>query len=158
MPTSSVTTAQTFKSNFYTAAVALLADQEVLVSFGHPGMEEQNWDDLVGFADLEVAQDVATMGTNRSREETLRLTVWISVHRDGEGPTLEQVTSDRAYALLGVLEHHVRQTDTTLGGAVRECFLTAHTSTGQTDPDLLTAGRTIEIEATFTARARVTGP
>jgi len=138
--------------------VALFAGQEVLVSFGHPGAVVQHWDALVGFSDVTVEQDVATMSTNRSREETLRLTVWVSVHADGEGPDLEQTTSNRAYALLGVLEHHVRQTDTTLGGAVRQCFLTAHTSTGETDPDLLTAGRTIEIQATFTAQARITGP
>lgn len=156
---SSVTLAQAFKAAFVAAAQTLVAsrDPEVLVSFGHPGQAMGNFDDLVAFTTISVDQEPATLGTNRSRSETLTQTVQISCYRAG-GPDREQVASDGAYELLGLLEHHVRVTDTTLGGLVLWCFLTSHTSTGETDPDLLASGRTIDIDATFTAKARVTGP
>jgi hypothetical protein len=157
MATSSVTAAQAFKAALADQMTALVAGQDVLVTFGHPGDELGNWDDVVSFADTGAEQVSGPMGTNRSREETLRQTVWVSIFRPG-GADQERVASDRAYELLGLLEHHVRFTDTTLGGVVRQCFLTGHTSTGQTDPGELASGRLIEIEATFTAQVRVTGP
>ncbi|HUX70577.1 MAG TPA: hypothetical protein VMV41_08725 [Cellulomonadaceae bacterium] len=157
MATSSVTAAQAYKAALVDAMTALVADQEVLVTFGHPGREVANWHDIVSFADTSSAQQVATMGTNRSREETLTQKVWISCERAGDQDQ-ERVASDAAYALLGLLEHHVRVTDTTLGGVVRQCFLTSHTATGETDPKFLDYGRLIEIEAEFTALVRVTGP
>jgi hypothetical protein len=55
-----------------------------------------------------------------------------------------------------MVEQYARVTDTTIGGAVRWCFLTQHTSQGHTDPQVLEQGRVIEISATFTALARVT--
>lgn len=157
MAASSVSAASNFKKALLAAMRSLVDDGEVLVTFGHPGQDFQNWDDVVSFADTDVSQDVATMGTNRSREETLTQTVWVSCFRAG-GVDQEVVASDRAYELLGLLEHHVRVTDTTLGGVVRECFLTAHRAEGATSPALLARGRTIEVEATFTAKVRVTGP
>ena len=158
MGTSSVTAAQDFKDAFYQAAVGLFADKprEVLVSYGHPGAKILNYPVTVGFADLEAGQDAATLGTNRSREETLTLTVWIVSFKAGH--TDDRAAAARAYEVLGVLEKHVRVTDTTLGGVVRQCFLTTHRSTGETDPNLLASGRTIDLEATFTAQCRITGP
>lgn len=157
MATSSTTAAQRYKKAMVEAMQSLVDAGEVLVTFGHPGRDFMNWDDAVGFAGTSSTQDVATMGTNRSREEVLEQKVWISCFRKG-GSDQEVVASDAAYALLGLLEHHVRAVDTTLGGVVRECFLTSHSADGETRADLLAAGRTIEIEATFTARVRVTGP
>jgi hypothetical protein len=157
MATSSVTAAQDFKVALTDAMTALVAGQDVLVSFGHPGPDLANWDDVVGFAETTSEQTVATMGTTRAREETLHQTVYASAFRPG-GPDQERVASARAYELLGLLEHHVRAVDTTLGGVVRQCFLTAHTCTGETDPTVLATGRLIEINATFTAQVRVTGP
>lgn len=157
--TSTATTAHAFKAAFVTGIKALFAsDDQVLVSFGHPGGEAlAKYDDAIGFADLRVEQDAATLGTNRSREEVLTLTVWISSFKQGDDAR-EIEAAARAYALLAAVEHYARQTDTTIGGTVRECFLTAHQSNGETDERLLANGRTIEIEATFTAKARVTGP
>jgi hypothetical protein len=157
MATSSVTAAQQYKAALVDAMIALVAGQDVLVTFGHPGVDVANWRDIVSFADTVSQQSVATMGTNRSREETLTQKVWVSCERPGDQDQ-ERVASDAAYALLGLLEHYVRQTDTTLGGVVRQCFLTSHTATGETDPKFLNYGRLIEIEAEFTAQVRVTGP
>ena len=158
MATSSVTAAQAYKAALVDAMTALVAGAEVLVTFGHPGVDVVNWKDVVSFADTTSAQATATMSaSNRSREETLTQKVWVSCERGGEQDQ-ERVASDAAYALLGLLERHVRVTDTTLGGVVRDCFLTSHTSSGETDPAFLAHGRLIEIEAEFTAHVRVTGP
>ena len=156
---SSATAAQAFKAALVAAMQTLVVDRDpqVLVSFGHPGQDMANWADLVAFTDTDSEQETATMGTNRSRNETLTQTVQISCYRPG-GADQESVASAAAYGLLELLEHHVRVTDTTLGSLVLWCFLTSHRCTGETAPDLLMDGRTIDIEATLTARARVTGP
>ena len=153
MPVS--TAAPAFKKAMHQAAVTLwrISDPNVLVSFGHPGIAKP--DDIVGFMDIRSNQEPATLGTNRSREETLELDVLFSIYRGG-GAEQEVVCSDRAYYLLGQLENFVRTTDTTVGGTVRHCFLASHTSDGATDPQVLSAGRFIEVTATFQAQARIT--
>jgi len=144
--------AATFKAALVTA-IKTLVEPEVLVTYGHPGIELA--DDMIGVTRVAVKQDFATLGTNRTREETLTADVVISCYRGG-GPEMEQVVGDRVYDLLGRIEFYVRRTDTTLGGVVRQCFLTSHESEGSTDPDLLAEGRVIECTATFTAQARIT--
>lgn len=150
--TSSV--APAFKDAFIVIANSIWnqASSAVLVSFGHPGQNQP--DDIVGFLDVRTEQDPATFGTNRSREEVIELDVLVSCRRGG-GPEVEKTTSDAAYALLALIENYVRTTDTTVGGTVRECFLIRTTSVGATDPRELAQGRTIEITATFQARARI---
>jgi len=150
--TSSV--APAFKDAFVTIANTIWgqATSQVLVSFGHPGQNQP--DDIVGFLDVRTEQDPATLGTNRSREEVLELDVLVSCYRGG-GPEVEKTVSDAAYGLLALLENYVRTTDTTVGGTVRECFLIRTSSEGRTDPNEIAKGRTIEISATFQARARI---
>jgi len=145
--------APTFKRAFYDSAVGLWPNTEVQVVYGQPGTYLA--DDVVAVTRVHAEQVPAAMGTNRSREETLTLTVIISVYRGG-GEEVEVIASDRAYELLGQLERFVRVTDTTVRGTVRECFLDEHDSDGETRPELIASGRTIEIEAKFTAHARVT--
>jgi hypothetical protein len=148
------TRAAAYKQAWVDAAHQLwdTARPEVQIAYGHPGVTQN--DDIVAFEAVTSQQDPATLGTNRSREEVLTITVTISTWRPG-GPDQEQVASDAAYALLGDLENHVRKTDTTLGGVVRSCFLTQHTSDGATDPDILALGRLIVVAATFTAAVRI---
>lgn len=124
----------------------------VQVSFGHPGPSQSP--NIVALLAVSSEQEPATYGTARSREETLTLTVMFSIYRAG-GSEMEKVASDYAYQLLGDLERQVRMTDTTVGGAVRECFLVSHRSEGATDPETLASGRLIEVEAVFQAKARV---
>ena len=111
--------------------------------------------DIVAFGRISSSQEFAAYGSNRPREETLTIDVVVSVYRGG-GPDMEQVASDRAYELLGELELYARVTDTTIGGTVRNCALVSHESEGATDPEILAAGRLIEITAQFVAQARIT--
>lgn len=153
---SSVTAAQSFKAAMVAAMQTLTAGTDVLVTFGSPGQQVLNFDDSVSFEDLASEQSPATMSTNRSREETLTLLVVVESFRAG-GPEAEPIASGAAYSLLALLERQVRMTDTTVGGTVRDCFLTAHRSQGFTSPAEMAQGRTCVVEATFTAHVRVTG-
>lgn len=146
-----VTVLAAFKDAAYARGVALWTSG-VQVSFGHPGTAQL--DDIVAFMDCSSEQEPATFGTSRSREETLTLTVMYSVYRAG-GPEMEKVAFDRAVALQDDFEKYVRVTDTTLGGVVRECFLTGLRIASATDEQTLANGRLVEIEATYTAKARV---
>ena len=156
MATSSFTNAPAFKAAFKTAIESVVDTSTVLVSYGHPGPGFDNWDDWVSVAALRAAQESGPLGTSRPRNEDIALTVWIGCYRAG-GPEAEQEASDAAYAILQAIDHYTRQTDTTVGGTVWWCFLATHESNGVTPDELLEHGRTIEIEATFTARARITG-
>jgi len=154
---STATAADEFKLAFFEAVRDLMAADadtpHVYVTYGHPGTFEP--EDLVSFGRLTSSQDPATIGTNRSREEALTLEVQISCWRGG-GVEVEQVCAQRAYQLLRMIETYARQTDTTIGGTVRHCFLVAHESEGQTDPGSLEQGRVIDITARFLARVRIT--
>lgn len=158
MSTSTATVAHDFKSAFVTAIQALYAaNDEVLVTFGHPGPQMANYQSIIEFADISVEQTPATMSAaNRPREETLTLAVYFTCWERG-GFADESVSSARAYGLLGDVERYARITDTTIGGTVRQCFLVATRDAGSTDPDLLAEGRITTIEATFEARARIYG-
>lgn len=145
--------AAAFKAAFVAAANTLWAGTDVQVSFGHPGQTQT--DDIVAFGRVTSEQVMANYGSNRSRDETLTLDVVFSIFRGG-GVEMEKVASDRGYELLTQLEEFARVTDTTIGGTVRYCFLASHESDGATDPEILAAGRLIEISAQFSATARIT--
>lgn len=142
-----------FKNALVAAAVTAVDDDTVKVCYGHPGTKQP--DDIMSVGRITASIDFATVGTNRTRELVLTAEVKVSVFRRG-GPDQEQVAGDRAYALMNALEEYVRAVDTTLGGVVRWCFCTGHDSDGSTDPELLAQGRCIEVDGTFTARARIT--
>lgn len=149
MSTTSVAAA--FKDAFYAWAVTNWSGDPVQVQFGIPGPNQQ--DDIVGFLDVTAEQDPATFGTQRSREEVLTLIVTASSYRAGESAQ-EKVAWDRAVALIAELEQYARVTDTTIGGTVRECFLTNLQIAG-TPQELIAGGRLVEAQATFTAHARI---
>jgi hypothetical protein len=156
MASPSSTAAQAFKAALRDAMKALVADRDdVLVVFGQPGQEVLNFQDLVMLEELTADQNPATFGTNRAREEVLTQAVVFECFRPG-GPEAEETSAVAAYALLGLLENHVRSVDTTLGGVVRQCFLTSHRSQGFTSPTAAIQGRTTVIEAVFTANVRIT--
>lgn len=145
-----------FKEAFYDAAKELMANtpetEAVSVVFGQPS--DIDPDEIISFGSIGAGQDKATMGTNRSREETLTLDVQISVVRGG-AEEAEILASRRCYELLRMLEYYVRVTDTTVGQTVRECFLTSHESPGATPEEVMHKGRMIDVLATFTAKARI---
>ena len=154
--TNTSTVGDAFKLAFRDAAINTIfaADKTVLVSYGHPGTERP--DDIIMFTAVRVGQEVGPMSvTNRGRDETIELDVVISVARGG-GPEQEEICGARATALLASLELYARTTDTTIGGTVRNCFLTKYETDGWTVSNELFQGRNISINATFTAVARIT--
>lgn len=156
MELSTATVALEFKEAFYLAIKTLMAGayetEHVYVVFGQPATVDP--DEIVSFGAVGVGQSKATLGTNRSREETITLDVQISVVRGG-AEEAEIEASRRCYELLRMIERHVRMTDTTVGGTVRECFLTSHDSPGATPEEVMHKGRMIDVLATFTATARI---
>jgi hypothetical protein len=132
--------------------------EAVLVCPGMPGTYQP--EEIVSVTRLQVAQTFATMGHQRSREETLTVDVVFSVIHGGGGAdadALELSSQARSFELLGMIEHHVRKVDTTLGGVVRQCLLTSVETDGQTPEEYLAQGRGVDVTATFTAQNRVTG-
>ena len=156
MDLTQATLALAFKKAFFEAVKELMArtpeTEHVYVVFGQPSTYAPA--DIVAFGRLTSGQNPATLGTPRSREETLTLEVMISCFVGG-GEEAELAASERVYELLRMIERHVRMTDTTVGGTVRHCFLTSHESDGMTPEDLIEQGRVIDVIATFTAAARV---
>lgn len=150
------TVALAFKKAFYEAIKTLFAGdpetEHVYVVYGQPANYQP--EDIVAFGRLTTGQDAATLGTNRSREETLTLDVIVSCFRGGSEDA-EIVTAERAYDLLRRIEHYARMEDTTLGGIVRTCVLSSHESEGATPEETLDEGRVTEVAATFTAKARI---
>lgn len=145
-----------FKTGLVAAAKAVYDPAKTYVSSGEPSQDTIY--ELVVVGTVEIGQVPATLGTNRGREETLTADVLISVFSGGdddEQPVLDQ----RAGALLALLEQQVHYTDTTLGGVVRECFLTQarlDSGPGALGPETSrTYGRMASITATFTAKARI---
>lgn len=154
MATSLFTTAPAFRKGMLALATTLFDGREVEVIAGPPAGAYLP-DDIVQIQHVELEQAIATMGSSRGREETLSLDVLVSCATGG-GPEVDDELTEHAYGLLSELEFACRITDTTLGGVVRQCFLTAARSQGA-GPDETADGRYIEITATFQAMARVRG-
>ena len=126
--------------------------QPVQVAYGHPGTDLE--DDIVSVAGARSTQELATLATTRPREETLEVDVVFSCFRGG-GPESQQVATERAYALLGQLEDHLKTTDYTLSGTARLARVTSHDLVESDDPDLLALGRISEITAVVTVQVRI---
>lgn len=155
---SPVTAAWEFKKALVSVAAEVMAGQEradeILVCSGTPTTYSPP--DLLAFGRFASSQDPATLGSQRAREETLTCDLTISCLSAGAEDS-ESASQERALALLGALERHVRITDTTLGGVVRQCFLTSIESEGATPPEYTAQGRAVDVTATFTSRNRVRG-
>jgi hypothetical protein len=147
----STSAAKDLKAALYAACQSLYA-APVQVAFGHPGLNLE--DDVVSVGRVWSSQEMATMGAGRARDEELWCDVTFSCYRGG-GVEAEQIASDAAFALLASLETYCRLTDTTLGGVMRWTALADLTCEGSTDPEVLAAGRVVEIVATFHGFARL---
>lgn len=143
------TKAAAFKLGLVDALTAAMPSG-VLVTYGHPGALSA--DDIVAVRSVSSDLAVATMSTNRSREETLTARVTFSCWRGG---TDQQTVTERAYALLELLDTSLRVTDITVGGTVRDSMISGHELAEGEEPDDLTRGRIAEIDVTITARARI---
>lgn len=151
------TNAREFRKAIFDTCVTLFAsDTEpyTLVVRGLPAFATAQDNVCVGAVTSN--QEIATLSaTQRSREETL--TCQVDFYSFRPGVDTEEVVEARAYEMLDALAQYVRQTDTTLGGVVRHCFLTDVASDAATDPDVLAKGRMHFLSATFTAQYRVQG-
>lgn len=127
--------------------------KDVMVWPGAPGTFSP--EDIIAFQRVSVSQAPATMSSRRSREETITVEATISCFIGGD-ESGELPSQERAFELLGMIERYVRITDTTLGGVVRQCFLTSVETDGATPPEYQAQGRAVDVTAIFTAQNRVT--
>ncbi|MBW4033029.1 MAG: hypothetical protein HIU88_10235 [Acidobacteria bacterium] len=142
-----------YKAGLYNAAKAVYDPTTTYVCSGDPSQDILA--ELVSLGTVEIGQVPATLGSNRGREETLTADVHFRVFTGG-GDDQQPTADARVGVLLTMLEQQVHYTDTSLGGAVRECFLTsARLDSGVDDLGNNTRGRVAVINATFTARARI---
>ncbi len=139
------------KAALLTVCQSLYA-QPIQVAYGHPGTDLE--DDIVSIQGARSSQDIATLATTRPREETVDIDVVFSCFRGG-GPEVQQVATERAYALLGLLEDYLKTTDYTLSGTARLARVTSHDLMESDDPDLLALGRISEVTAVVTAQVRI---
>jgi hypothetical protein len=151
----SSTDAREFRKAIFDRCVILYAadvDPYTRVVRGLPAFADAQDNVCVGVVTSN--QEAITLSTQRSREEILTCEVTFYSFRFG-GDEMEEVVEGRAWEMLDELAQYVRVTDTTLGGVVRQCFLTDVASDAATDPDVLAKGRMHVITATFTAENRV---
>lgn len=150
------TAAYRFKAALFDAATTLWvrAHPELLVAWSTIGTNVP--DEYLLVLGTESDQEPATLSTNRSREETVRLETQWFVTRWGEIDAAREA-EDYLYARLGELERYVRMTDTTLGGVVRHCFLVAHVTDTRSFQGAQGHGHLASAMATFEAKIRITG-
>ena len=153
--TDTATAALAAKTRFYENAKTLFDLTVVNVMFGI-SVENRDRNQAIAFLDIRSRQEPGPLSaSNRSRNEDLDLTVVISVASAGDVD--DKPVHDTAFGLLRQLEQYVRKTNTTLDGTCMWCFLTSYDTYGYTPTQDLAQGRLLEIEATFTARIRITG-
>lgn len=119
---SPVLAAYEFKQAFYTVA-------KELFKTSHPEFEIVRGliganipDEYMQVLGTSTDHEAATMGSNRTREETIQLETQWFIFRHGEVDA-DQEAEDYLFARLGELEKHIRVNDITLGGVVRHCLL-----------------------------------
>jgi hypothetical protein len=157
----SVSAAPAFKSALFTACQTLYGTtSDVLVIYGASDVENAVGyaQDIVMVGNVISDQSVATMSTNRSREEALSVEVefWSFI-----GGTDQQTVTERCYALVGELETYLQDagvassTQITLGGTVRDSRVLGHELEETFEPEALAQGRFAHITATVGARVRI---
>jgi hypothetical protein len=137
-----------------TAAIASTdTNSNVLVDWGYPMNAWPN--DMILIMGARTKQAVATMGTNRSRRESIDLDVHFLCWR-----TTQREAVAAAYGWLRLVDRQARMIDPTLGGVCQNtgCVVTATDSDGYTNPANTALGRGCEIRVTFTASdVRISG-
>lgn len=145
-----------FKAALQTFLTTVYASQSppVLISYGHPGGPNLP-NDIVAIRDAHSDQVWAPMGQQR-KEETIEQQLVVSCVRGG---TDQKVVTERAYALLDLLDAAIRKPagDPTVGGVCRWAVLGKEIDLAETTPDRfdMTKGRVAEVVATITAKVRI---
>lgn len=141
------------KAALYTAAGGLYAPQrDVLVCYGHPGAHQP--DDIVAIGPGASSEtSTGPMAARHPRDESADIVVTVSCWRGG---TDQQTVTERAYALLGLLETYVQTTSPSLGLAgVRMGALVSHDLAETEEGEDLDVGRIAEIRAVFRFQCRI---
>ena len=149
--------AQDIKAALVAATQTLFAaDDSILVTFGHPGQQLANFDDIVAWTDWATEQEPATLSmSKRTRDAQIRQQVVVSCVRPG-GHEAEPVAAEAATAIIEAIEDYLRDTDPTIGGRAWKVLTADQSAQGATDPDSLANGRTVEVSATVVAYVRLT--
>lgn len=152
--------APTLKAALVTAigGLAGITGTDVLVCYGEPGKYQPN--DIIAVTDVESTHTIATFATTRPRDEVLTATVVVSCFRGGDDPTgaTQQVVTERAYALLGLVENYIQGTPNVGSTAIRpyQGETTAVLAEGfSVAADGVNVGRVAELTATFQFQARI---
>ncbi len=124
----------------------------IQVAYGHPGTDLES--DIVSVGSVRATQEIATMSTQRNREETVSVDVIYSCFSGG-GPEVQQTVTERAYALCALLENYLQTTDYTLSGTARLARVTGADLFESEDADLLALGRLSELTATVQVQVRI---
>ena len=128
------------------ATLTSLLPAPVFVSYGHPGTLRV--DDMVAVMDASAAQDWVVMTPSRPRDEVVTVDVVFSSYRDDT----QQVVTERAFTMLGLLETYVRS-DPSLGIAGgRMALVHDYDLAEQADA----SGRVAEIAVKVTLTVRIT--
>lgn len=136
----------------FQAALAAAGETEVDCRIGF--MWPSEWFDQIAITATSTASDGETVTLQRRQHKTVQQDVSITVFR----PTSEQdVTMDRAYHLLDILDKAMRE-EPTLDGAALWCFSDDLSSDGVTLPEDAGDGRVEEIVITYAARVLITRP
>jgi hypothetical protein len=140
---------------FLAAQTLFVSDADLWVSYGWP-LEGRDRPDLMAFMDIRTEQSTATLGTNRSRDEDIWITLLVDTFRAGEAND-DQVPTAAGIDYVRRLERHIRMTDPTLGGLAHHCMLDRLQTMAASDPKYVAAGRLVRIDCDFRARVRITG-
>lgn len=143
------------KANLYARCQALFPD--AAVHYGLPPTDQAN--DIVcigeaGTADgLRADQETATLGTNRSRNETVFVSVLISSWRGTES---QQLVTELVFDAMALLEADLRS-DPTIAGAISNgsgADVIGWQLT-ETEWEALPQGRYAELDVTIRCRSRI---
>lgn len=158
----SVSAAPAFKAALFTACTSLFGslqttsgDYTVTVFYGWPTSYS---DEMVVLGDVSSERADPLMGPLRRREETLTAQVQFLCTIGG---TDQQTITERAFYLVGLLEAYLQDsgvsasTQITLGGVVRECWVTALDLVETADEDDAAVARTADITVELTARVHI---
>lgn len=126
--------------------VAALA-APVLITYGLPGKYQP--DDILAILDSDGDSVHATIGSPRSREETIRQTFTASCYRGGDS---QQLATERAFALMDAVVEWCRNTDPTVGGTVRSMLPDV---TWALEESVEEQGRVADLTFTLTFNARI---
>lgn len=150
------TAAHEVKNRLFLAARTLFeTDTDLWVSYGWP-VAGRDRPDAMSFMEIRTQQEPATLGTNRSRDEDIWVSVLVECFRAGEEED-DQAPTAAVFGYVRRLEQHIRTSDPTLGGLAHWCFLDQVQTAAATDPDLVAQGRLVVADVDFKARVRITG-